>query len=500
MFLNLRPDKIESEGFSALEGGGSIFFKGYVVLNNKIVTDSDFLPTLSRDFLSGELHSRVKTYNGNFIFVIIRGKEILACNDRYGIYPLFYTQGKEQLVISTQWQRLIPFSGKQLHSGSVLEILSLGYVLGEKTLVENIIEFPTASLMETRVLKDRLETSWKHYWKLEHRFKPGNIRKLKKEFVGLWQKQMFPYCDYIKEQGNSCLQLLSGGLDSRLLAHEFDQAGIKIHGITYGRGEESGEIITARKVMEKLNKGASHKVFYNDPEELQKIIDSKVLYDRITNARNYEKELYSYHELSEQAQIRVPGYSGDFMAGSHIKHRMRSWKTKEDIISYIMKFHVTPLVGPMLANDKEKREMLIQALDDSIAMDRDPISAFIQWDLNYRQRRYIVRPEVENNSGPVRFLLPFFDNELIDFFLDLPMEALLNTRLYTNAQLKYLYKSNPELIRIKRDNDKRQQPIRNNLVHEYNNKLRHLILMYRHRNNTALHTNWSTRIGWMVWF
>jgi asparagine synthase (glutamine-hydrolysing) len=496
MFLNLRLDKIEPEGFSELEGGGYIFFKGYVVRDDIIVADKDFLPTLSHDFLAGELHNRIKTYNGNFIFVILRGKEVLAGNDRYGIYPLFYTERKNQLVISTQWQRLIPFTGKELKRESVLEILSLGYVVGNKTLVENIQEFPGATMMECQVKDGGPKTIWTRYWKLEHSFKKNNLRKLEKEFAELWKKRIALYSDYIKENGNSCLQLLSGGLDSRLLAHEFDQAGIRIHGITYGLGEESGEIITAKRVMEKLAHGATHKVFYNDPQELEKIVRSEISYERITNTRNAEKELYSYQELADKASIRVPGYSGDFMAGSHIKYRMKSWKSKQDIVNYIMKFHVTPLIRSDLAKNPDHREMLIQSLSDSIPTDRDPISAFIQWDLDYRQRRYIVRSEVEANSGPTRFLLPFFDNQLIDFFLDLPMKALLNTRLYTNTQLKYLYKSNPGLIRIKRDNDRRQQVIRNNLFYEYNNKLRHLARMYRHRRNTSLHTNWSPDIDW----
>jgi asparagine synthase (glutamine-hydrolysing) len=496
MFLHLRPDKIESEGFSELEGGGLIFFKGYVIHEDKIISDQDFLPILASHYLNGELASRIKTYNGNFIFLIIRGNKVIAANDRYGIYPLFYTEKENQLIISTRWQRLVPFSGNLLHRGSVMDILSLGYVLGSKTLVENIHEFPTASLLETHVQSDRLETTRKKYWKLEHRFARGNVQKLEKEFAALWRSRIALYTDYIKEHGNSCLQLLSGGLDSRLLAHEFDQAGIRIHAITYGLGKESGEVVTARKVMEKLANGGSHKVFYNDQAELQKIVRSNVPYDRITNAKNAEKELYSYHELDNLATMRVPGYSGDFMAGSHIKYRMKSWQSKRDIINYILKFHVTPLIRPDLAANTEHRDMLIQSLDDSIGFDTDPISAFIQWDLDNRQRRYIVRSEVEDNEGPTRFLLPFFDNELIDFFLGLPMEALLNTRLYTNAQLKYLYKSNPELIRIKRDNDRRQQLIRNNLVYEYRKKLKHMVLMYQHRKNTSLHTNWSPDIEW----
>lgn len=496
MFLNLRPDRIESEGFHTLEDGGSVFFKGYVAHEGKIVSDSDFLPILTRHFLRGELKSRVKTYNGNFIIVIVKENSVIAVNDRYGIYPLFYTEKNRQLIISTQWQRLVPFSGKELHRDAVLEVLSLGYVLGRKTLVKNIHELPTATYMECHLQDQGLETTWTRFWKLKHLFGKGHLRKLEMEFAELWQSQISLYTNYIKEHGNSCLQLLSGGLDSRLLAHEFDQAGIRIHAITYGLGKESGEIITARKIMETISNGASHKVFYNDRAELQKIIRSDVKFDRITNARNTEKDLYSYHELADAATIRVPGYSGDFMAGSHIKFRMKSWRSKQDIVNYLLKFHVTPLVRPELAENPDHLEMLSHSLEESISMDTDPISAFIQWDLDYRQRRYVVRSEVEDNTGPTRFLLPFFDNELFDFFLSLPMKALLNTRLYINAQLKYLYKSNPDLIRIKRDNLTQQQLIRNNLVYEYRKKLKDVIRLYQHRRNTSLLTNWSPEINW----
>ena len=496
MFLHLRPDHIASEGFHELEGGGHIFFKGYVIHEKKIISDDEFLPLLTRDYLSGELHTRVKSYNGNFIFVIIRGNKVIAGKDRYGIYPLFYLKKEKEFFITTQWQKLVPFSGKELHRGAVLEILTLGYVLGSKTLVEHIHEFHTASLLEIEVLPERLASTWSRYWKLEHRFRPGNIQKLEEEFADLWQSQIASYTDYIKNHGNSCIQLLSGGLDSRLLAHEFDQADIQIHAITYGLGEQSREIVTAKQVMKQLKNAASHKVFYNDQEELQKIVRSTVKYDRITNARNAEKELYSYHELSDKASIRMPGYSGDFMAGSHIKYRMKSWRSKQEIIDYILKFHATPLTRPDLAVKPAHRDLMVGSLEEALVMEGDPISAFIQWDLDYRQRRYIVRPEVEDNSGPTRFLLPFFDNLFIDFFLDLPMEALLNTRLYTNTQLKYLYKSNPELIRIKRDNDRQQRLIRNNLVYEYQKKLKHLMVLYRYRHKTSLLTNWSPEIAW----
>jgi len=481
-----------------MEQGVYLFFKGYVIIEGQLMAGDQFSTILHDHFLKGELPDRISEYNGNFAFAIIQGDQIWIGNDRYGIYPLFFVQKDGQYIVSTKWQRLVPFSGKELHKESVLELLSLGYVLGDKTLVKNISEFPGASLLHISKLPGRLEYRPLTYWKLEHRFRPGRMQKLEIEFASLWRKQFKSYTDHIREEGNTCIVPLSGGLDSRLLAHELDRAGIGIHAFTYGLGEQSGDVITARQVAKQLSSLLSHQVFYNDRAELQNVVQSEVKYERITHARNYEKELRRYHELARFSGIRMPGYSGDFMAGSHIRHRMKSWDSYQRVTKYIFDFHVNPMVKPGLKSRRDQMDMLLHSIEQSLPTDRDPVSSFIQWDLNYRQRRYIVRPEAEDNSGPLAFLLPFFDYAYMDFFLDLPYEALLNTRLYTNAQIKYLYEENPRLIRIKRDNQKRQRLIRHNLSHEYGHKLKHVWMKFRHRHNPSQLTNWSPEIDWQT--
>ncbi len=496
MFLHLRPDHLESEGFRHMDQEVYLFFKGYVIVEGNVMTGDPFRTILYNHFLSGELPERIGEYNGNFAFIIIQGDHVWIGNDRYGIYPLFFVQKEGQYIVSTQWQRLVPFSGRELQRESVLELLSLGYVLGDKTLVKNICEIPGASLLHISSADGRLEYRPHRYWKLEHHFRPGRLQRLEWEFASLWRDQFRSYTDYIREEGNTCIVPLSGGLDSRLLAHELERAGIGIHAFTYGMGEQSGDVITARQVAKQLSTVLSHDVFYNDRAELQNVIHSDLRYERITHARNYEKELRRYHELSGLSRIRMPGYSGDFMAGSHIRHRMRSWDSNERVIKYIWDFHVIPMVKPGLKSNRDQMDMLLHSIAQSLPTDRDPVSSFIQWDLDYRQRRYIVRPEVEDNTGPLAFLLPFFDYAYMDFFLDLPYKALLNTRLYTNAQIKYLYQENPRLIRIKRDNQKRQSLIRNNLSYEYGKKLKHVWMKFRHRHNPSQLTNWSPEIDW----
>jgi len=441
-----------------------IYFRGYVLWEDRILVDDEFVGILKAHFLKNELPDRIKEYNGSFMFVIVDGDNIYIGNDRYGLRPLYYYHKNNQFVVSNQWQKLIPYSD-QLREDSILEALAFGCVLNDKTLLKDIYELPPASFVHI----SKSNAKFRCYWKLEY---TSDKLYNEKEFAELWSNQIRYYTDFIKRNGNKCTLPLSGGLDSRLLAYEFDKAGIDIHALTYGPDSRYGEIITAKQVAKELNI-KTHKIIYCDKKELHKITNSDESYDRITNLKNAEKILYSYRELNND--IRVPGYSGDFLAGSHLRHRMKKWRSKRDIISYILRFHISKLVD---SNE------LVSVLDNSIESDADPVTAYMRWDLKNRQRRYIVRAEIGDNDS-LSLLLPFFDYVLMDYFLSLPMSALLNTKLYINAQLRYLYKTN--LIKIKRDNFYRQKIIRNNFIYEYYGKLRQLV----NRNSV-----WSRDINW----
>lgn len=500
MFIRIAPEGINADGFICFEGKINLFFRGYVIWNNHLYMDKEFIPVLLGHYNSGSISNHIKEYNGNFEFVIYKDKKVIIGNDRYGIYPLFYFQSDEELILTTQWEKLISNSGKIFQDDSILEYLVFGNVLGKKTLIKNLFELDPATLLKVSVRAGRLEYDSTCYWELTHKFKPGRLHELEKDFAKLWETQLKIYSDFVKNHGNCCVQLLSGGLDSRLLANEFDQAGVAINAITYGGHENDDEIISALRVSELLAHCTSHKTIILDTKEMQRINRSNITYDKITQARNADKDLYSYHKLSDRCQFRIPGYSGDFTAGSHIKYRMKFWHSKENILDYILKFKLNPMLKTDLKTNLNHREQLINSLNQSIETNKDPVSAYIQWDLKNRQRRFVVRAEIENNSGPTNLLLPFFDYKILDFFLELPMEALMNTRLYINSQIKYLYKNNPELLKIKRDNKKRQKIIYSNFYYEYSSKVEHVVKEFRNRRNNKVTSCWSGDIDWQAFY
>jgi len=154
---------------------------------------------------------------------------------------------------------------------------------------------------------------------------------------------------------------------------------------------------------------------------------------------------------------------------------MKFWKNKSEIINYIIHFKSTPYLKELVKKNPEIKNKIVKRLFEVIPNSNNPISAFIRWDLEQRQRRYIARSAYANINSDVKVLLPFFDYSLMDFFIDLPFDLLWNTKLYINTQIKYLYKKNPQLIKAKRVG-KTQKTIKYNFLYEYLPKIYDIIL------------------------
>jgi hypothetical protein len=68
----------------------------------------------------------------------------------------------------------------------------------------------------------------------------------------------------------------------------------------------------------------------------------------------------------------------------------------------------------------------------------DPEGILERWNYENRQRRLILREMVLYNQV-ARWFLPFYDNELIDFWTTVPIELRLNQKLYINCLLKNIF-------------------------------------------------------------
>lgn len=467
-----------------------IFFRGYVIWEGKMYVDDEFHPIAEEHLAKGSILDLIPSYNGNFILAFCLNGSYHIANDRWGIYPVYYWKSDREIRFSTDWKRVAKKSTRKYNPHSLVESLALGHVMDQRTLLEDVFELQPASINSVSA-QDPIRLEERVYWKLNLGFKRGGLRKLTGVFSELWNRQLDIYMDYIKNQGSSCFLPLSGGLDSRILLNEIDKRGIESYAFTFGSNQECYEVTGASSVVRLQKHCREHQIIWLNEEIVSSLMEDPSMFDLISCSRSGQKELFYYQASKHKARYFMPGFSGDFMAGSHLKFKMTFWKRKEDIVAYILKQKVSPIIRSQ-PDYKERYEPLLRdLLHASIDEDTRPMSAFFRWVLVNRQRKYIVRPEATMDQEGTVLFLPFFDYELMDFFLDLPLRHLFSTRLYVEAMYKHLFNNNRALLSVERGS-KVQKPIFNGIWEEYRTKIGYIT---RKKSGTR-NKIWEEGIDW----
>lgn len=467
MFIEIKQNKLHCEGFRNA-GPFRYFFEGYVVLNDRVYHDAEFETIFTQRINDEPEYSWFSGLNGIFNLVIVHGSCVTIIRDRYGIIPVYFSEQEQTVRISDRWVRLLEVSDRKTDELALLEMALFGYPFDEKTLLKVIKEYPPHHRITYEVTPEGFRKKAVSYWEAKLSLN-GRKRNAQKEFVDLWFDRIDVYLEYVKEHGNSIYMPFSSGLDCRLLAHSAARKQIDLFAMTYGRRNDD-EISSAMAVAGHLKNIRRHDILELNRGNTSKIFGNSSFADRISCAFPAEF-LFHCLPVDPAPAFLMTGYSGDFMAGSHLKFRMRSWKNKQDIADYILSFKSSPLMKELYLKGHDLAEPVRNSLLDSLPDAEGPIASFIRWDLENRQRRYIARSAFHRDgAGRNKVLLPFFDHELMDFFFDLPFRDLWNARLYINSQLNYLYRDNPGLIREKRVG-RRQRLIRNNFIYEFRPKL-----------------------------
>ena len=496
MFVYRDQHKKEYQDFLRIGEQYRVFFRGFVIWNNKLLSGKEFLPILKNHIKNNTIEKNINNYNGLFNIILAENNRIRVFNDRWGGFPVYYYKSKNTLAISNDWKNLLPYvPNKKLNRNSVVEMHTFGYVMGDKTLVEGIYECPPHSICEFINDSNLIKLVTKSYWHFHYPFTNNTKRRiLEKEFSELWKKQIGIYTNYLKENNYPAYIPASGGLDSRLLLYYINQAGITIDTMTYGASGASKEIATALNTINYLPHVRSSQILFYNHKYLTELNQSTFRnFDQITCAHIDKHLLYLCEQQANH--VYIPGHDANYMAGENIKWQMQNWESKEDVIKYILLNKSSPITNKIIAVNTKYKDILHQSLQECIP-DDEWISSYNRWNGEQRQRRYILRSSIMPLSQNQKILVPFFDYELMDFFINLPIDSLLNQKLYVNAQIRYLYKSNPEFIRIKRDGKKKIKRIRSNFFTEYQPKLASKIRQFLHIPNHPKMI-WNPSIDWI---
>ena len=390
--------------------------------------------------------------NGAFAIAVwdSRTRTLLLANDRWTLFPLYYTQISGGLLFGSGVRALLadPRVRGDVDELSLGQLVSFDHLLGDATLLKAV-----KLLRQGHVLTYRDGTlRTRPYWQLRH----PEYYPLKKEtawmdeFGHLWSQAVRRQDPDSSEAG----VLLSGGLDSRMILGALSRirSGESLHAFTWGiPGCDDGRF--ARQLSRKVRA----RFQFDDLRPdwlLHKAEEGVRLTDGMANLVNLHA-LANVDAQTTQVQSLYKGFMGDALLGFPLRHQHWAQYTPEDRYAahhsvhldqgtktftqedYTRLFTSACLSRMTVPPEESYRAAMEEYRPRSMAEQR------VHYSLTHRVPRMALNGVlVVRSRAAVR--LPFADNDLVDFSLSVPPGLLYQRRLVRQTFIRDF----PELAKV----------------------------------------------------
>lgn len=411
----------------------AIWVKGYAFLSTgELLKGGEFAEYLYREINLGD-NLKLKELNGRFVATGQKEGIPFICTDRIRSFPLFFKHQNGEILISDNPLRL---TGEDIRidETALQEFLACGFTWQDRTLLADIKQCEPAHLI---LFHPHTIEKQKYF-----SFSTSKIRNIS-------YNEAFQHLSNILENimhrslevlGNAPAVIpLTGGYDSRFIATWLRQNEVNIH-TTFTSGKKSSpEFENAEKVARKLNipwtpvyhEDKDLESHFPDNQTIQKYTDFSFAF----SSMGFFQDIIALHNLEIPTDaIIFGGHSGDVTAGSHI------WPFQQLMNKPLNKFYSFQRLFPYFnASSKHK---LVQTLNNKYDHYKGdiPFSIIQEIDFSERQSKFIVNSCRSYDFFAKGTLLPFFDNEFVDFFKDLPYHLRINKKLYDNVLTEKYFK------------------------------------------------------------
>lgn len=408
---------------ASADGRVQVFAVGHIVANERVVPAAG--PVLEHWVRHGD--DRWDERNGQFTAIVrdVEQRRLVVVNDRFGHHPLYCARRGSRIALASQLQAISALDrGGSLASEAVAEVLVVGHLLGDTAPLAGVEVLPPGAIV--RVERGALEV--RRYWRARFEAGPplptGRLSELLARAVSRT-------CSDRRRRG----LLLSGGLDSRLLCHEAKRHDSTLHAYTFGDGD-SGDIAFAREVARVVD--VDWRPLPGDVSRWREAISTCVRQSDGAVPFHHLRTPPFHDEIKERCDVLLSGTSGDMLFGSAVVGR-RPTPSSIDEVARLLRARflgASRSARALLRPDFESfaRKHLDDALGATLADNphRTRQDLLDSWNLEQRQRRFIFMGPASNRY---RFAnrAPFYDYDLVDAALRLPLEQRRNQQLYVEA-------------------------------------------------------------------
>lgn len=389
--------------------------------------------------------------NGSFVAAIWdeRDQKLLLATDRLGTYPLYYAQVHGRLLFASGVRALLadPSLSRETDKTGIAQFLTFDHLLNDHTLLKTVKLLRQASVLTFTDGKLDIRPYWRVQYPEHYELRPET--EWMEQFVHLVDQAVIRQSEHTAPLGI----LLSGGIDSRMILPSLiKHAHQPLHAFTWGN-PQCDDLQYAREIASLL--GVDHHFFELKPDWLLGKAEEAV---RLTDGMGNLANLHALATLDQEtrySRIIFKGFLGDAMMGFGQRHQ--HWATYDEPTT--LQAHLSvhrdqgvitfePEEHPMLFTEGFQRQVGNAVLDEYIAgMQASGASLLadqrLYFDYYQRVPRMTIKGvEVVRSQAMVR--LPFCDNDLIDFSIQLTPGLRYERRLMKNAFVKAF----PELAQI----------------------------------------------------
>ena len=428
-----------------------------------------------------EFRNAISNANGIFSVIIQKDKKIMFSVDKTRTFPLLYIDNENDLIISDDSYFLRENYKNDLDNVNSDEFLSIGFVMGKETLLQNIFQVQAGEFL----ISDGNRLKKEFYFDY----------LTKKTFIKSFDELKSKFLDILRDSIQRIIKLangrqivlpLSGGYDSRIIASLLKQANYQnVTCFTYGK-KSSSEVVTSQKVANELgfkwffveyNEQTVNQDFpqSNEFKEYYKFASNHV---SVFGTQDYFAVKYLHdNKIINDNAIFVPGHSGDFLGGSHLDKAEIA--NRDNIIDVI--YQKQNLLNKKIFKNKKVLKEKISSLIEIENIKEDFFYSIDEnFNLKERQSKFIINSLRIYEYFGYQHAIPLWDSKLISFFRALPLEYKLNSNFYEKIIFEDIFDHmNINYRKNKKMNDKTKDKIKNIIRKFLPNFLENIIMKYK---------------------
>lgn len=368
--------------------------------------------------------------NGYLIFIDKTNNKFYLFTDVFGFYHIFYHEKETEIVISSDFNSIVPFSTKEHDDFAVLDIILFNYTLINRTLLKDIKRFFGGSkviISNDSVNIDVVNNFANNFnfgekVKLTHRqFAESIVNSVREEIITTCPNELS----------------MTGGFDSRALLATCTYLNLKVNAFTFGQ-EGNIEIETINPFIQKFV--SNHRFIKLDNDYINSIdktfesfisknLDNPVFHSLV----EYE---HCKHSISG-ANLLMGFMGGELITGQSIGAQVTFTKFAADLLSTNNKEIIKKLfIEQLTLNDFLDKNYILGIADSYL----DTLRIYFLQENNLNVIRFVINEEYSKFFGASNKI--FRNNNLVVPFIKVDFLTLL-----LNSEISFLrkkqFKKNP---------------------------------------------------------